>query len=195
VRIEGQTGYVTVACKKRAFLGEAIVDAIDLEWVRRYRWYAKWDAKSGAYYVWTGMRYRDGEGKQQTMTESLHRMVMQASARLNVDHQNHNTLDNRRANLRVVTHAQNMQNLKGARKGSSSGVRGVSWDAAYGKWKVGLKVNGRQIYLGRYDSLEDAEAVAIMGRQTYMTHSLECEASALSSSRTSRETLSVSSSR
>jgi hypothetical protein len=61
--------------------------------------------------------------------------------------------------------------------------------------KVGLKVNGRQIYLGRYDSLEDAEAVAIMGRQTYMTHSLECEASALSSSRTSRETLSVSSSR
>lgn len=195
VRIEGQTAYVTVACKKRGFISEAIVDAIDLEWVRRYRWYAKWDAKSGGYYVWTGVRYADGEGKQQTMTESLHRMVMKAMGRSKVDHQNHNTLDNRRDNLRAVTHAQNMQNLKGARKGSVSGVRGVSWDTAYGKWKVGLKVNGRQKYLGRYESLADAEAVAIAGRQTYMTHSGECEASALSSSRTSREILNSSSSR
>jgi hypothetical protein len=73
-----------------------------------------------------------------------------------------------------------MQNLKGARKGSASGVRGVSWDAAYEKWKVGLKVGGRQIYLGRYESLADAEAAAIAGRQNYMTHSRECDAEAAS---------------
>jgi hypothetical protein len=108
------------------------------------------------------------------VTASMHRVVMKVSSRLKVDHLNHNTLDNRRANLRAVTHAQNMQNRRGARRQSSSGVRGVSWDSAYQKWKVGLKVAGQQIYLGRYDSLADAEAAAIAGRQTHMTHSSEC---------------------
>lgn len=99
---------------------------------------------------------------------------MNAPSRLKVDHRNHDGLDNRRANLRLTTHAQNLQNRKGARRESSSGVRGVSWDTAQGKWKAGVKVGGNQIYLGRYAVLADAEAAASAGRQMYMTHSAEC---------------------
>jgi hypothetical protein len=156
-----------------------MVDVTDLERVRRLRWGATWDAKSQTYYVRTAVTWKDDE-RWRTTTLTLHRLVMKAPSRLKVDHQNHDGLDNRRENLRMVTHAQNMQNLKGARKGSASGVRGVSWDAAYEKWKVGLKVGGRQIYLGRYESLADAEAAAIAGRQNYMTHSRECDAEAAS---------------
>ena len=176
VRIDGQTAYVTVACKSRGFVGEAKVDVADLERVRHRRWYAKWDEKSCGYYVWTGVTFTDENGRRRTVTVSLHRFVMEALfSRLKVDHRNHNTLDNRRANLRVVTHAENMQNLKGARRQSASGVRGVSWYPRTGKWKVGLKVHGRQIHLGYYDSLAEAEAAAIAGRQAHMTHSRECE--------------------
>ena len=175
VRIDGQTAYVTVACKSRGFVGEAMVDVADLERVRHCRWYAKWDAKSRAYYVWTGVGFTDVDGRRKTVTAPLHRVVMKLLSPLKVDHRNHNTLDNRRANLRLVTHAENMQNRKGARKQSSSGVRGVSWYPRTGKWKVGLKVHGRQIHLGYYDSLAEAEAAAIVGRQAHMTHSRECE--------------------
>jgi hypothetical protein len=42
-----------------------------------------------------------------------------------VDHVNHDTLDNRRCNLRVVTQSQNMANA-GLRKASITGFKGVS---------------------------------------------------------------------
>ena len=63
VRIEGPTAYITVACKTRGFVGEAQVDAADLERVRRFRWYSKWDAKLNAYYAWTGVTFTDDSGR------------------------------------------------------------------------------------------------------------------------------------
>jgi len=43
-----------------------------------------------------------------------------------VDHWNHDTLDNRKGNLRIVTNRQNNENRNGAYKNSKSGIRGVS---------------------------------------------------------------------
>jgi hypothetical protein len=40
-------------------------------------------------------------------TELMHRVIMKASCRLTVDHRSGNGLDNRRANLRLATNAQN----------------------------------------------------------------------------------------
>lgn len=42
----------------------------------------------------------------------LHRLITQCPDGFEVDHQNHDGLDNRRANLRVGTHAENMRNGK-----------------------------------------------------------------------------------
>ncbi|MBQ2348402.1 MAG: HNH endonuclease, partial [Clostridia bacterium] len=40
----------------------------------------------------------------------LHRFLMNPTSREEVDHINHNTLDNRKSNLRIVTTAQNQMN-------------------------------------------------------------------------------------
>lgn len=73
-----------------------------------------------------------------------------------VDHINHNRTDNRISNLRVVTRVENMRNAK-IRQDNSSGVTGVCWDAARGKWRA--EINGvRRTMLGRFDSLDDAVA-------------------------------------
>lgn len=97
------------------------------------------------------------EGKSKTFY--LHRFVTDAPKGKVVDHMNHNTLDNRKINLNVCTQFENQQNLKGAKKNSKSGVRGVAWDKANNKWRATIFVNGKTINLGRFASISEAEKV------------------------------------
>lgn len=76
-----------------------------------------------------------------------------------VDHINGNKLDNRPANLRAATHAENQRNAR-IRKANTSGVKGVSWLAPRSKWQARCKVNGRDHYLGIFSDL-DAAAAAV----------------------------------
>lgn len=81
--------------------------------------------------------------------ELMHRLVCgNIPDGMVVDHINHNTLDNRRENLRVCTHAQNMWNRLGVR-GSHPNKNGY---AAF------IRVNGERKYLGTYPTAEAAAA-------------------------------------
>jgi hypothetical protein len=71
------------------------------------------------------------------------------------DHINHNTLDNRRSNLRIVTCAQNNRNTL-TRKDNTSGCRGVTWHKPLRKWRVQIGVNGKKLHVGVYVDLKDA---------------------------------------
>lgn len=84
-----------------------------------------------------------------------------------VDHINRDRLDNRRANLRTVTNAQNLQNV-GSRPGSRSRFRGVSWDKNQGGWQVKAMVAGRNHFLGRFDDEVEAARVADAFRLEHM---------------------------
>jgi hypothetical protein len=83
------------------------------------------------------------------------------------DHIDHDTLNNRRSNLRVVNHAGNGQNKSGHRNGTSK-YRGVHWHTRDKKWVAQVKVNGRHIYLGRFPSEEAAAEAARNGRALYL---------------------------
>jgi hypothetical protein len=74
-----------------------------------------------------------------------------------VDHIDGNPADNRWCNLRPATHAENARNQR-TRTDNTSGVPGVGWHAASGKWQARIKVNGRFIHLGLFVELEDAVA-------------------------------------
>lgn len=88
----------------------------------------------------------------------LHRQIMSPPPHLVVDHRNCDSLDNRRANLRVVTQAVNMRNRR-KRKNTSSRYIGVHFDMQRNKWSVHIRYNGRKIWLGRFDD-ESAAARA-----------------------------------
>lgn len=61
-------------------------------------------------------------------------------------------------NLRPVSRALNLQNQRGAQKGSRSGLLGVDFQVAAQKWRARIQVNGRHIHIGLFASPEHAYA-------------------------------------
>jgi hypothetical protein len=77
---------------------------------------------------------------------------MGSPAGLLVDHRNRNRLDNRRANLRIATRSQNMQNMKRRKNkaDTSSQFVGVYSDKSRGLWAYQLRANGKVVSVGRF---------------------------------------------
>lgn len=83
-----------------------------------------------------------------------------------IDHINGVRDDNRWENLRPATLRQNQQNLS-VRRDSRSGVRGVMLCES-GRWRARIKRDGRSIYLGRFDTMEEAAAAfAAAAKETF----------------------------
>lgn len=86
---------------------KAIVDDVDYPEVSKYKWYATWNTPVKNYYAERDT-YIDGK----RIKIKMHRFIMNTPKGLCVDHINHNTLDNRRSNLRNVTYSQNSINRR-----------------------------------------------------------------------------------
>jgi hypothetical protein len=93
------------------------------------------------------------------------------SERLEVDHINQNGLDNRRSNLRIVSHAENLQN-NCSHQGSTSAYRGVYWNKAKGKWRGLCKMAGRKYHIGYFDSESEAAMAAKAWRLANMPYAV-----------------------
>ena len=74
-----------------------------------------------------------------------------------VDHINRDRTDNRWANLRCVTAAENLRNISEHRDCSTSHVV-VSWDSSRRRWKDEITVEGRKRHLGRFKAESEAAA-------------------------------------
>lgn len=85
----------------------------------------------------------------------LHQIVIPQKEGLEVDHINGDKLDNRKCNLRLVTHKQNMWN-RNVRKDCKSGYRGVSWNKIRKCWYVRIKKDGKTYCYGTAKTKEDA---------------------------------------
>lgn len=73
--------------------------------------------------------------------------------------------------LRPVTHQQNSHHLMGANpRNSTSGIRNVTWNKRLKKWQVQVRNAGKDYYGGIFESLEDAEEMAIALRSNLFSH-------------------------
>ena len=72
-----------------------------------------------------------------------------------VDHIDNNTLNNNINNLRWATTSENGMNQKMSIK-NTSGVKGVRYDKDRKKWKAEIKLNGINMHIGRYETIEEA---------------------------------------
>lgn len=82
--------------------------------------------------------------------------------RYQVDHINGIKSDNRAANLRHATNAQNQAN-RGKNKNNTSGHKGVTWRKDCRKWRAHIGKGGKKYCLGTFDRIEDAIAAHARG--------------------------------
>ena len=87
----------------------------------------------------------------------MHRIIMNPPDSMQVDHINGNRLDNRRCNLRIVTNQQNSWNRRDP--------KGYSWHKKANKWMAHIKVSYKDIYLGLFDTEEEARQAYLDAKQ------------------------------
>lgn len=125
---------------------QAIVDDEDFEHFSTFKWYAR--KSSHTYYACRSSTY----GTRKSIM--MHRVIMQAKPGQIVDHINQNGLDNRRANLRFVTHAENILNSKHTK--GSTGYYGVWMCKSRKKHQACIYINRKAVHIGVYDTPEEA---------------------------------------
>ena len=128
----------------------ALVDNKLYDWLNQWKWHAY--ARGHTYYV-----ARNQYNNKTRTHVSMHRLISGLSRNdgKEVDHVNRNGLDNRKSNLRVVSHLINMRN-HGTHIVNKSGHNGVYKNPKSGKWCACISVYSRNIHLGSYRLIEDA---------------------------------------
>ena len=124
------------------------VDDEDYEKFASIRWQAMVDSRSK-------MVRASRKGGNPRTTIYLSREIMNAPKGKLVDHVNGNQLDNQKQNLRLCTHAENLQN-RGPTKSNTSGFKGVCFDKNLKKWRAQIGFKMKRRYIGSFNTKKEA---------------------------------------
>lgn len=127
----------------------AIVDTEDYDWLMRWKWYA---IKS-VHTFYAGRYVSTEKGRQRK--SKMHRVILGVPKNMEVDHESHYGLDNRRSNLRRCTRQQNQRNRK-LNRNNKSGFKGVAWCKAKNIWQSYIRINGKTKHLGHWTCIVKA---------------------------------------
>lgn len=127
------------------------IDKADELLVRQYKWSCCTDAKGIVSIV-------NGKGL------SVHNLIMGTPKGMETDHIDLDRLNNRRSNLRIVTHQQNQCNQP-PQSNNTSGVTGVSYYPPRHKYRARIKVSQKEIHLGYYSTFEEAVQARNVGME------------------------------
>lgn len=155
ILVDGDLAYVRLT---RGYT--AVIDAADVGFVEGFNWHSA-VFKGTAYAVRNAPKPCGGQS-----TLRMHRIITSAQESLVVDHINGDGLDNRRQNLRVVSHALNMRN-QSLRSDNKSGLKGIRWREPTQKWNAYINVDGKHYSLGHYATKEEAYAAYIEGSKRF----------------------------
>jgi AP2-like factor (euAP2 lineage) len=124
----------------------ALVDDEDYEYLSQFRW------------VCTHQDYVTSRKENRTIL--MHREILGLSPGQEiVDHVNHDTLDNRRANLRISTVQENARNqLPQQNRKMASPYKGVQWSKRLGLWVASIVVDKSRTHLGNFFTQREAAA-------------------------------------
>lgn len=125
-----------------------LYDADDHQLISKYRWWVT--GKHGNQYITA--EYSRINGRRRYVP--MHRLILGIiDSKLKCDHINHNTFDNRRENLRICNHSENMYNLTAW---GFSKYKGVTYSKSRKRWVSRIRKDGKLFHLGCYHTEHDA---------------------------------------
>jgi hypothetical protein len=129
----------------------ALVDDEDFEYLNQWKWYS--DRHPNLCYA--SRRVPLEQGKQTSI--GMHRQILGLlhGDKRQVDHINHNGLDNQRHNLRICSCSENQGNQR-LNKKNTSGYKGVVFDKRKKMWRANIKHGGHRITIGYFHFPIDA---------------------------------------
>jgi hypothetical protein len=131
----------------------ALVDDEDYDRLMEHRWSARWDKHTRSFCavrsIWIG-----GPGRKKVGV-LMHREILDAPSGVQVDHWDHDTLNNQKHNLRRATNSQNQCNGR-PRPHKRGGRKGAQFHITTGKWRARIRFGGKQHHLGAFDTEEAA---------------------------------------
>lgn len=127
--------------------GTILVDDDDWVYLKDITWYI---GSKGYAYTGVWMKFT-----QKTKQCKMERFIMRVPKGFIIDHINGNRLDNRKSNLRLVTKQQNNINRCKA-KDCVSVYKGLTWVKKENRWRVRVKLDGKEYYVGRFVNEIDA---------------------------------------
>ena len=132
----------------------AKVDPCDYERLRKFEWLARKGKNS--FYA-RGLVVSSKTGKEKMVY--MHQVLIKVPDGMVTDHINHDGMDNRSANLRAATRAQNMRNRKKFSNSTGSKYKGIYFRKKSRKWEASITFKKKLIHLGCYRSeIEAAKA-------------------------------------
>ena len=88
-----------------------------------------------------------------------------------IDHFDGDKSNNAIGNLRLASQKENSQNLRGEKPKSESGLLGVSADSFKRRWVARIRVDGVNVYLGRFDNQEEAHLAYLSYKRVHHSFS------------------------
>lgn len=145
ITIDGNIAYIDLYNQRNEKIFTTIIDSEDVKRVKDKKW--RVSIKRGKPYVISG----HGAGNQ----VYLARFLLNYYGENDVDHIDGDVLNNRKKNLRIVSHKDNVRNLK-PKITNKIGIRGISEDKRSGKYLVDFSDEKERYYLKPWLLLEEA---------------------------------------
>lgn len=124
--------------KQQNIVGSAEIDIEDIDKIKDFKWHIK-KSRNTNYAVYNNKGH----------SIFMHRVILDYQGDADVDHRDNNGLNNRKNNLRILSHSLNLIN----QHDKSNGVRKTS----SGKYQSHIMIDGKSIYLGTFDTFIEAK--------------------------------------
>ena len=134
----------------------ALIDDEDYDDLSKFKWQARWSPGTKSYYALRGLRLPNGKTTTRQMSRQI--LGLERGDKRECDHIYHDTLDNRRDMIRIVTGAQNNHNRH---------AKGYHWSKASRKYVAQIQVDRIQRHLGYYDTPDEARAAYLAAKRQY----------------------------
>jgi hypothetical protein len=133
----------------------ALVDDADYDLVMQYHWCVSEENRKGQFRVPYAVTSVGGRKNRRTIR--MHNLITGWPL---TDHINHNTLDNRRVNLRSASPQQSSRNMRGWTTTKGSRYKGVDprpvTKPKTARWRARIRIDGQRILLGKFHTEEEA---------------------------------------